>query len=148
MLLPFSGLSCQVAIEVEREEDEGGTVGETFTDYVSFILSIHGWQPFFRHSFHFSQLLFLDVTVEILRTRILCKLLCKYWLQTQRPPKLSIGPPHPDPVVETSSLSAVQPPEPTYNLKIKDELEISNVLSCLQIETLVYACQVAAKSEL
>lgn len=26
---------CQVAIEVEREEDEGGMVGETFTDYVS-----------------------------------------------------------------------------------------------------------------
>ncbi|XP_051128829.1 protein FORGETTER 1 isoform X2 [Andrographis paniculata] len=81
----------EVAIEVEREEDEGGLAGETFTDY--------------------------------------------------RPPKLSIGPPHPDPVVETSSLSAVQPPEPTYDLKIKDELESSNALSCLQIETLVYACQ-------
>lgn len=25
----------QVAIDVEREEDEGGTVGETFTEYVS-----------------------------------------------------------------------------------------------------------------
>ncbi|VVA22165.1 PREDICTED: strawberry notch [Prunus dulcis] len=81
----------EVAIEVEREEDEGGTAGETFTDY--------------------------------------------------RPPKLSIGPPHPDPVVETSSLSAVQPPEPTYDLKIKDDLENSKALSCLQIETLVYACQ-------
>lgn len=81
----------EVAIEVEREEDEGGMVGETFTDY--------------------------------------------------RPPKLSIGPPHPDHVVETSSLSAVQPPEPTYDLKIKDDLESSNALSCLQIETLVYACQ-------
>ncbi|PON79910.1 Protein strawberry notch [Trema orientale] len=81
----------EVAIEVEREEDEGGTAGETFTDY--------------------------------------------------RPPKLSIGPPHPDPIVETSSLSAVQPPEPTYDLVIKDDLELSNSLSCLQIETLVYACQ-------
>ncbi|KAH8479521.1 hypothetical protein H0E87_031305, partial [Populus deltoides] len=58
-----------------------------------------------------------------------------------RPPKLSIGPPHPDPIVETSSLSAVQPPEPTYDLKIKDDLESSKALSCLQIETLVYACQ-------
>ena len=28
-------LLFQVAIEVEQEEDEGGTVGETFTDYVS-----------------------------------------------------------------------------------------------------------------
>ncbi|XP_021901423.1 LOW QUALITY PROTEIN: protein FORGETTER 1 [Carica papaya] len=81
----------EVAIEVEREEDEGGTVGETFMDY--------------------------------------------------HPPKLSIGPSHPDPIVETSSLSAVQPPEPTYDLKIRDDLESSNALSCLQIETLVYACQ-------
>lgn len=81
----------EVAIEVEREEDGGGTVGETFTDY--------------------------------------------------RPPKVPIGPPHPDPIVETSSLSAVQPPEPTYDLKTKDELESSKSLSCLQIETLVYACQ-------
>lgn len=61
----------------------------------------------------------------------------------QRPPKLSVGPPHPDPVVETSSLSAVQPPEPTYTLAIKDDLEDSKALSCLQIETLVYASQVA-----
>lgn len=30
--------TCQVAIEVEREEDEGGMVGETFTDYVSAVL--------------------------------------------------------------------------------------------------------------
>lgn len=60
----------------------------------------------------------------------------------QRPPKLSIGPPHPDPVVETASLSAVQPPEPTYDLQIKDDLESLKALSCLQIETLVYASQV------
>ncbi|KAL6843730.1 hypothetical protein ACP4OV_026301 [Aristida adscensionis] len=81
----------EVAIDVEREEDEGGTVGETFTDY--------------------------------------------------RPPKLSLGLSHPDPVVETSSLSAVQPPEPTYNLNIMDELDETKALSCLQIETIVYACQ-------
>lgn len=56
---------------------------------------------------------------------------------------MSIGPPHPDPIVETSSLSAVQPPEPTYELLTKDHLETSKSLSCLQIETLVYACQVA-----
>lgn len=70
------------------------------------------------------------------------------WFFLQRPPKLSIGPLHPDPIVETSSLSAVQPPEPTYDLKIKDDLESSNALSCLQIETLVYACQVAFMTEL
>ncbi|CAM0902689.1 unnamed protein product [Alopecurus aequalis] len=81
----------EVAVDVERDEDEGGTVGETFTDY--------------------------------------------------RPPKLSLGMPHPDPVVETSSLSAVQPPEPTYELNIMDELDKTKTLSCLQIETIVYACQ-------
>ncbi|KAL3581764.1 hypothetical protein D5086_016096 [Populus alba] len=88
---PQCFVDLAVAIEVEREEDEGGTAGETFTDY--------------------------------------------------RPPKLSIGPPHPDPIVEMSSLSAVQPPELTYDLKIKDDLESTKALSCLQIETLVYACQ-------
>lgn len=62
----------------------------------------------------------------------------------QRPPKLSIGLPHPDPVVETASLSAVQPPEPTYDLQIRDSLERSKALSCLQIETLVYASQVSS----
>ncbi|XP_020573250.1 protein FORGETTER 1 [Phalaenopsis equestris] len=81
----------EVAVDVEREEDEGGAVGETFLDY--------------------------------------------------RPPKLSLGDPHPDPVVETSSLSAAQPPEPTYHLKIMEELEKSKALSCLQIEAIVYACQ-------
>lgn len=64
-------------------------------------------------------------------------------IQLQRPPKLSLGLPHPDPVVETSSLSAVQPPEPTYSLTIIDELNGTNTLSCLQIETVVYACQVS-----
>ncbi|KAL3627180.1 hypothetical protein CASFOL_028543 [Castilleja foliolosa] len=81
----------QVAIDVEREEDEGGLAGKTFMD--------------------------------------------------SRPSKLSIGSPHPDPIVETSSLSAVQPPELTFNLKIKEELESSKALSCLQIETLIYASQ-------
>ncbi|KAE9590500.1 hypothetical protein Lal_00023309 [Lupinus albus] len=81
----------ELAVEVERDEDEGGVAGETFTDY--------------------------------------------------RPAKVSFGPPHPDSVVETSSLSAVQPPEPTYDPITKVDLEISKALSCLQIETLVYACQ-------
>ncbi|MQM15508.1 hypothetical protein Taro_048453 [Colocasia esculenta] len=89
-LEPFDEIN-EVAVDVEREEDEGGPVVETFMDY--------------------------------------------------HPAKLSIGVPHPDPIVETSSLSAVQPPEPTYDLKIKNELEISKALSCLQIETIVYACQ-------
>lgn len=38
---PFYFLICQVAIEVEREEDEGGMAGETFTDYVSILFLDH-----------------------------------------------------------------------------------------------------------
>jgi hypothetical protein len=59
----------------------------------------------------------------------------------QRPSKLSMGPPHPDPIVETASLSAVQPPEPTYKLQIAEQMEELGSLSCLQLETIVYACQ-------
>ncbi|KAG0590125.1 hypothetical protein KC19_1G074000 [Ceratodon purpureus] len=81
----------EVALEVEQEEDEAGTIGDTFTDY--------------------------------------------------KPSKLSIGQPHPDPIVETASLSAVQPPEPTYDLLIAEEMEKSGALSCLQLETIVYASQ-------
>ncbi|CAA6668669.1 unnamed protein product [Spirodela intermedia] len=92
-MLPLESLEevNEVAVDVEREEDEGGPVADTFMDY--------------------------------------------------RPAKLSMGDPHPDPIVETSSLSAVQPPEPTYDLKIAKELEISKTLSSFQIETTVYACQ-------
>lgn len=61
----------------------------------------------------------------------------------QKPSKLSIGQPHPDPIVETASLSAVQPPEPTYSLLIGEEMEKSGALSCLQLETIVYASQVS-----
>lgn len=38
LCLSFDVVTCQVAIEVEREEDEGGMVGETFTDYVSILI--------------------------------------------------------------------------------------------------------------
>ncbi|KAJ4815925.1 RING/FYVE/PHD zinc finger protein [Rhynchospora pubera] len=81
----------EVAIDVEREEDEGGPIGETFTDY--------------------------------------------------RPPRINLGEPHPDPIVETSCLSAVQPPEPTYHISIIEDLERTKALSCLQIETITYASQ-------
>ncbi|KAI8001644.1 hypothetical protein LOK49_LG09G02032 [Camellia lanceoleosa] len=44
-------------------------------------------------------------------------------------------------VLVIAILNDVQPPESTYDLMIKDDLESSQALSCLQIETLVYACQ-------
>jgi hypothetical protein len=80
-----------------------------------------------------------------MRIDIFCPTDCEFgyvYTYFQRPSKLSLGLSHPDPVVETSSLSAVQPPEPTYCLNIMDELDETNALSCLQIETIVYACQV------
>ncbi|GBG72349.1 hypothetical protein CBR_g11926 [Chara braunii] len=58
-----------------------------------------------------------------------------------RPSKLAYGSPHPDPVVETASLAAVEPPDPTYDLVMRDDPETMRALSCLQLETVVYACQ-------
>jgi hypothetical protein len=111
----------QLVKEVEQDEADGGMLGETFTDYVSYRLK----RPIY---------------IETL-FRLIYQLPMS--LVMQRPSKLSIGHPHPDPIVETSSLSAVQPPEPSYNPKNNDELESLKILSCLQIETLVYACQVS-----
>jgi len=125
----------QVAIDVEREEDEGGTVGETFTDYVS-TLSLD-FYPEYELKIYF--LMLIDMSINLLSNWLW---ICYAYTYFQRPPKLSLGLPHPDPVVETSSLSAVQPPEPTYKLNIMDELDETKALSCLQIETIVYACQV------
>ena len=36
-----------------------------------------------------------------------------------RPAKLPYGAPHPDPVVETASLAAVEPPDVTYQLHLQ-----------------------------
>jgi len=43
--------TLQVAIEVEREEDGGGSVGETFTDYVSLTVFIPIFSCLFAFSF-------------------------------------------------------------------------------------------------
>ncbi|EFN59033.1 hypothetical protein CHLNCDRAFT_137726 [Chlorella variabilis] len=56
-----------------------------------------------------------------------------------KPAKLSFGRPHPDAVVETASLAAVEPPDITYHLKAYKALVDS--LSALQLESVVYACQ-------
>ncbi|XP_077510663.1 protein strawberry notch homolog 1-like isoform X3 [Amblyomma americanum] len=57
------------------------------------------------------------------------------------PSKLKIGERHPDPVVETSSLSSVQPPNVWYNLSIPEEVIDRALLSALQLEAIVYASQ-------
>ncbi|KAL9982120.1 hypothetical protein ACROYT_G010924 [Oculina patagonica] len=57
------------------------------------------------------------------------------------PSKLQIGHRHPDPVVETSSLSSVTPPDVWYRLTLPQEVIDSCHLSALQLEAVVYACQ-------
>lgn len=61
--------------------------------------------------------------------------------QAYRPSKLPYGQAHPDDVVETSSLAAVEPPDITYELAAKEKLVDEKRLSALQLEAIVYACQ-------
>lgn len=55
-----------------------------------------------------------------------------------------IGLRHPDPVVETSSLSSVNPPDVWYRLSIPEETIDRGWLSALQLEAITYAAQVWA----
>uniref|UniRef100_A0A8C1L0K8 Protein strawberry notch homolog 1 n=1 Tax=Cyprinus carpio TaxID=7962 RepID=A0A8C1L0K8_CYPCA len=57
------------------------------------------------------------------------------------PMKLRIGLRHPDPVVETSSLSSVNPPDVWYRLSIPEETIDRGWLSALQLEAVTYAAQ-------
>ncbi|XP_020563107.1 protein strawberry notch homolog 1 isoform X3 [Oryzias latipes] len=57
------------------------------------------------------------------------------------PMKLKIGLRHPDPVVETSSLSSVNPPDVWYRLSIPEEVIDRGWLSALQLEAITYAAQ-------
>ncbi|CAN9504579.1 unnamed protein product [Ophioblennius macclurei] len=57
------------------------------------------------------------------------------------PLKLRIGLRHPDPVVETSSLSSVSPPDVWYRLSIPEETIDRGSLSALQLEAVTYAAQ-------
>ncbi|XP_059196618.1 si:ch73-63e15.2 isoform X2 [Centropristis striata] len=58
-----------------------------------------------------------------------------------RPSKSTIGISHPDIVVETNTLSSVPPPDITYTLSIPDSTINSGLLSALQLEAIIYACQ-------
>lgn len=57
------------------------------------------------------------------------------------PAKLTIGLPHPDPIVETSSLSTVEPPDIDYDPKLPSQVINKGLLSALQLESVIYACQ-------
>ncbi|VDP18874.1 unnamed protein product [Echinostoma caproni] len=54
---------------------------------------------------------------------------------------VKLGSKHPDPVVESSSLSSVVPPEVHYQITLPDEVIDRGCLSALQLEAVVYACQ-------
>jgi len=58
-----------------------------------------------------------------------------------KPQKLTFGMNHPDPVVENSTLSAVEPPEVEYNLAMPADILSVGKLSNLQLEAIVYGCQ-------
>uniref|UniRef100_A0A8C3FYC8 Protein strawberry notch homolog 2 n=1 Tax=Chrysemys picta bellii TaxID=8478 RepID=A0A8C3FYC8_CHRPI len=57
------------------------------------------------------------------------------------PSKSKIGKQHPDRVVETSTLSSVPPPDVTYTLSLPSSIADNGLLSALQLEAIVYACQ-------
>ncbi|CAL9682352.1 unnamed protein product [Knipowitschia caucasica] len=57
------------------------------------------------------------------------------------PMKLKVGLRHPDPVVETSSLSSVSPPDVWYRLSIPEEVIDRGCLSALQLEAVTYSAQ-------
>lgn len=54
---------------------------------------------------------------------------------------MKIGKRHPDPVVETASLSSVEPSDIYYKLSIPPDCIDRGLLSALQLESITYACQ-------
>ncbi|GFH20548.1 uncharacterized protein HaLaN_17689 [Haematococcus lacustris] len=56
-----------------------------------------------------------------------------------RPSKLTEGRDHPDPIVESQSLSGTSPPDPDYAHHLGREVAEGRI-SNAQLETVVYAC--------
>lgn len=54
---------------------------------------------------------------------------------------VKLGKKHPDPVVETASLSSVEPADAWYKLSLPEDLIMRGSLSALQLEAIIYACQ-------
>lgn len=48
---------------------------------------------------------------------------------------------HPGGTVETSALSSILPPDITYKLTLPDSIISHGLLTCLQLEAVIYACQ-------
>mgnify|MGYP003730071253 CR=1 FL=1 len=54
---------------------------------------------------------------------------------------VKLGKKHPDPVVETASLSSVEPTDVWYDLSLPESTINSGALSALQLEAITYASQ-------
>jgi len=54
---------------------------------------------------------------------------------------VKMGKKHPDPVVETASLSSVAPTDVWYKLSLPEETVTTGALSALQLEAITYAAQ-------
>ena len=54
---------------------------------------------------------------------------------------MNLGTRHPDPVVETSSLSSVEPPDIWYKLALPEGTIDQGSLSAVQLESITYATQ-------
>lgn len=61
------------------------------------------------------------------------------------PAKLRSGMAHPDSVVESASLSSVSPPDVKYQISIPEYLIDMGHISALQLEAVIYACQMHEK---
>lgn len=96
----------------EENEDEDMGVAETYADYMPSKCKCYKW----------IQLL---INIIIIIITFLVKL----------------GKKHPDPVVETASLSSVEPADVKYELSIPMETINSGSLSALQLEAITYTCQ-------
>lgn len=54
---------------------------------------------------------------------------------------MKLGRKHPDPVVETASLSSVEPTDVWYKISLPEDSIQSGALSALQLEAITYAAQ-------
>lgn len=101
----------------EENEDEDMGVAETYADYMPAKCKLYILYTLFlrqkkKNCFHFY---------------------C--WFAVK------LGKKHPDPVVETASLSSVEPADVNYELSIPLETINTGSLSALQLEAITYTCQ-------
>lgn len=58
-----------------------------------------------------------------------------------KPAKLKIGVDHPDAIIESATLASVSPTDIVYKLALSNQLIQNGLLSVVQLENVIYACQ-------